>query len=391
MKLKKRGLDSLKGNIGGSLKENISGNLKENISGMDMKFLVMVYALLAFGLIMVLSASSPIAYASKSTGYDSFYYFKKQLLWAVIGTAGLFGFANYDYRKLKKYAWLCYGGNILVLLVVLAVGKEVNGAKRWLQIGGFSFQPTEFSKALVIVFYAYLLSETYKKIGKLKVLFIYGVLLAVVAALIMLQPHMSCTILIISSVAVMLFVAGMKWSHISVIGLLGTAGAIVLAMTSDYRRARMLTFLEPFKDIQGDGWQIVQSLYAIGSGGILGAGLGQSRQKFMNIPEPQNDFIFSILAEELGILGCILVIVMFIYLIYRGIKIALNAPDLFGKLLASGIMGLIAIQVFINIAVVTSTMPVTGMPLPFFSYGGTALAVTMWEMGIVLSISRYKE
>jgi len=160
---------------------------------------------------------------------------------------------------------------------------------------------------------------------------------------------------------------------------------------SDYRRERMLTFLDPFKDIQDEGWQIVQSLYAVGSGGIFGAGLGQSRQKYMNIPEPQNDFIFSIVAEELGFFGCIIVILMFIYLIYRGIKIALKAPDMFGKLLVSGIVGLIAIQTFINIAVVISFMPVTGMPLPFFSYGGTALMMTLIEMGIVLNVSKYSE
>ena len=163
-------------------------------------------------------------------------------------------------------------------------------------------------------------------------------------------------------------------------------GMIIMA---PYRLARVTTFLDPFQDIQGSGWQIVQSLYAIGSGGIFGAGLGQSRQKYMNIPEPQNDFIFSILAEEFGLIGAILVSIMFIFLIVRGIKIALNAPDLFGTLLATGIVAMIAIQAVVNIAVVTSSMPVTGMPLPFFSYGGTALAITMAEMGIVLNISRH--
>ena len=365
--------------------------LKKAVLQIDLQFLVMVYALLAFGLIMILSASSPIAYASKSTNYNSFYYFKKQLVWAIIGTVGLISASFYDYRKLKKYAWHIYALNIVLLVGVLIIGKSVNGAKRWLQIGGFSFQPTEFTKVIIIIFYAYFISETYKLIGKIRTLIIYGFLLGIVAVLIMLQPHMSCTILVVASVGIMMFVAGMKWWHIGVLGISGAFGAFVLAMTSEYRRARMLTFLDPFKDIQGDGWQIVQSLYAIGSGGVLGAGLGQSRQKFMNIPEPQNDFICSIWAEELGLLGCILVILMFSYLIFRGIKIALKAPDMFGKLLASGIIGLVAIQTIINIAVVTSTMPVTGMPLPFFSYGGTALAVTMTEMGIVLNISRHSE
>lgn len=362
--------------------------LKKNMTGIDLKFLVMVYALLAFGLIMVLSASSPIAYAEEN---DSFFYFKKQLLWAVIGTGGLLFMANFDYRKLKKLAWPLYILNIVILLLVLVAGSESNGAKRWLQFGGFRFQPTELTKIIIIVFYAALLSETYKYIGKIRMLLIYAVFLGITAVLIMLQPHMSCTILIIATVGIMLFAAGLKWWHIFTLGIFAGAGAFFLAMTSDYRRARMLTFLNPFTDIQGDGWQIVQSLYAIGSGGIFGAGLGQSRQKYMNIPEPQNDFIFAIIAEELGLLGCILVIVMFAYLIYRGIKIAVKAPDLFGKILVIGIIGLVAIQAVINIAVVTSTMPVTGMPLPFFSYGGTALAVTMAEMGIVLNVSKHSE
>lgn len=365
--------------------------LKKNMTGIDLQFLVMIYALLAFGLIMVLSASSPIAFARKSTNNDSFFYFKKQLIWAIIGSVGLVVMANFDYRKLKQFAWPLYVFNIVLLLIVLFFGDSVNGAKRWLRFGGFSFQPTEFTKIIMIIFYAALLSETYKLVGKLKTLFVYAVFLGVVAFLIMLQPHMSCTILIIASVGIMLFVAGLKWSHIITLGSLAGVGAFFLAMTSEYRRARMLTFIDPFKDIRGDGWQIVQSIYAIASGGIFGSGLGQSRQKYMNIPEPQNDFIFSILAEELGILGCILVIIMFAYLIYRGIKIAIKAPDAFGKFLVSGIVGLVAIQFLINVAVVTSTMPVTGMPLPFFSYGGTALAVTMTEMGIVLNVSKYSE
>lgn len=360
-----------------------------NLKKIDLKFLVMVYTLLVFGLIMVFSASSPMSYAANE--HDSFYYLKKQLIWAIMGTFMLcFGVAV-DYRSYKKFALGAYVFNLVLLLAVLVVGVDAKGAKRWLAIGNFTFQPTEFSKIFMIVFYAWLLSETYKQIGKLKTLGIYAVFLAIVAALIMKQPHMSCTILIVASVGIMLFVAGLKWKHIIICVSAGSVGTFFLAMSSAYRRARMLTFLNPFEDIKGDGWQIVQSLYAIGSGGIFGSGIGQSRQKYYNIPEPQNDFIFSIISEELGLLGGILVILMFVYLIYRGIKIALNAPDMFGKLLASGIVGLAAIQAVINIAVVTSTMPVTGMALPFFSYGGTALMVTLWEMGIVLNISAHSK
>ncbi len=366
-------------------------SLKKNMQGIDLKFLTMVYALLAFGLVMVLSASSPIAYASKSSNNDSFFYFKKQLIWAVIGTAGLIFTANFDYRRYKKYSWPLYIINIVMLVIVLIAGSTVNGSKRWIQLGGFSFQPTEFTKIIMIIFFANLISETYKMMGKIKTLLVYAAFLAVVAVLIMLQPHMSCTILIVASVGIMMFVAGLKWRYIFTLLGAGGAGIVFLAMISDYRRARMLTFLNPFQDIRGDGWQVVQSIYAIASGGIFGSGLGQSRQKYMNIPEPQNDFIFSILAEELGMLGAVLVMVMFIYLIYRGIKIAVKAPDLFGKLLVMGIIGLVAVQTIVNVAVVTSSLPVTGMPLPFFSYGGTALAVTMTEMGIVLNVSKQSE
>ena len=176
-----------------------------------------------------------------------------------------------------------------------------------------------------------------------------------------------------------------------ILGLAAVPVLVFAIVQAPYRLARVTTFLDPFADIQGEGWQIVQSLYAIGSGGIFGAGIGQSRQKFMNIPEPQNDFIFSILAEEFGLLGAILVSLMFIFLIARGVKIALKAPDLFGALLTTGIITMIAIQALVNIAVVTSSIPVTGMPLPFFSYGGTALAITMAEMGIVLNVSRHSK
>lgn len=364
-------------------------DLKKNMVKIDLKFLVMVYTLLIFGLIMVFSASSPMSYAANE--HDSFYYLKKQLIWAFFGTLGLLVTVSVDYRKYKKWAVIGYVFNLVLLLAVLVAGTDAKGAKRWLSLGGFTFQPTEVTKILMIIFYAYLLSETYKYIGKLRTLGVYALFLGIVAFLIMKQPHMSCTILVVASVGIMLFVAGLKWRHIIFCVSAGGIGAFFLAMSSDYRRARMLTFLNPFEDIRGDGWQIVQSLYAIGSGGIFGAGIGQSRQKYFNIPEPQNDFIFSIIAEELGLFGGILVVLMFVYLIYRGIKIALSAPDMFGKLLVSGIVGLIAIQAVINIAVVTSTMPVTGMALPFFSYGGTALAVTLAEMGIVLNVSAHGE
>lgn len=359
---------------------------------MDYQFLGIVIVLLAFGLIMILSASSPVAYASSATNNDSFYYFKKQLIWAILGGIAMVVTSSYDYQKLKKWGNLALGGSFLLLILVLipGIGVVVNEARRWIQLGPINFQPSEIAKFGIVLFMAVSLSKNYKTLESFSGLMCYLVILGVIAGVIMLEPHFSCTMLILSSAAIMLFVAGARWKHIGLLALPALAGIVILVVSAPYRLARVTTFLDPFKDIKGEGWQIVQSLYAIGSGGIFGAGIGQSRQKYLNIPEPQNDFIFSIICEELGLFGAILVIALFAFLIYRGIKIALNAPDLFGTLLVVGIISLIAIQALVNIAVVTSSMPVTGMPLPFFSYGGTALAITMAEMGVVLNVSKHK-
>ena len=368
-------------------------NIKNTVKSVDKQFLAIIYILLAFGLLMVFSASSPIAFASSATNHDSFYYLKKQLLWAVFGSVAMFITANYDYKKLKNWAVTIFAISIILLLLVLVpgIGRKINDARRWIYIGPINFQPSEVAKIATIIFFSYSLSINYKELSKFTVFILYVGIIGVMALIIMMEPHFSCTMLIAVTACVMLFVAGANLWHFVALGACALPAIIMMVAMAPYRLARVTTFLDPFKDIQGEGWQIVQSLYAIGSGGLFGAGLGQSRQKYMNIPEPQNDFIFSILAEEFGLLGAILVALMFIFLIIRGIKIALNAPDLFGTLLATGIVSMIAIQAVVNIAVVTSSMPVTGMPLPFFSYGGTALAITMAEMGIVLNISRHSK
>lgn len=361
--------------------------------GIDTQFLVAVYILLAFGLLMVLSASSPIAYASEATNHDSFFYFKKQLMWAILGSVGMFITANYDYKKLQKWAFpaLCISVFLLLLVLVPSIGRKINDARRWIYIGPINFQPSEVAKIAMIVFFSYSLSKNYKELKNLGVFLMYIAIIGVVAVIIMMEPHFSCTMLIVATCMILLYVAGARFVHFLLLGLPVLPVLVLVVIKSPYRLARVLSFLDPFKDIQGSGWQVVQSLYAIGSGGIFGAGLGQSRQKFLNIPEPQNDFIFSILAEEFGLLGAILVSLMFVFLIIRGVQIALKAPDLFGTLLTTGIISLIAIQALVNIAVVTSSIPVTGMPLPFFSYGGTALAITMTEMGIILNVSKHSK
>ncbi len=366
---------------------------KLKAGSMDFQFLGVVIVLLSFGLIMILSASSPVAYASSSTNHDSFFYFKKQLMWAIIGGVAMFVAANYDYRKLKKWSKLALFGSLglLILVLIPGIGVVVNDARRWIQIGPINFQPSEVAKFGVVLFMATNLAQNYKILKRFGGLMFYLVILGIFAGVIMLEPHFSCTMLILSSAAIMLFVAGARWKHILGLAVPAGIGVVALVASAPYRLQRVTTFLDPFKDIQGEGWQIVQSLYAIGSGGIFGAGIGQSRQKYLNIPEPQNDFIFSIICEELGLFGAILVIALFAFLIYRGVKIALDAPDLFGTLLTVGIISLIAMQALVNIAVVTSSIPVTGMPLPFFSYGGTALAITMAEMGVVLNVSKHKK
>lgn len=365
---------------------------KNRAGSMDYQFLGVVVVLLAFGLIMVLSASSPVAYASSLTGNNSFYYFNKQLMWALIGAFFMAVTANYDYHKLMKWSNIALFGSLALLVLVLTpLGVVVNEAKRWIKLGTLTFQPSEVAKFGVVLFMATSLSKNYKILKNFGGLMFYLVILGIFAGVIMLEPHFSCTMLILSSAAIMLFVAGARWKHILTLAVPAGVGVVALIVAAPYRLQRVTTFLDPFKNIRGDGWQIVQSLYAIGSGGIFGAGIGQSRQKYLNIPEPQNDFIFSIICEELGLFGAILVIALFVFLIYRGIKIALSAKDLFGTLLTVGIISLIAIQALVNIAVVTSSIPVTGMPLPFFSYGGTALAITMAEMGVVLNVSRHKK
>ncbi|MBO5136127.1 MAG: putative lipid II flippase FtsW [Clostridia bacterium] len=363
--------------------KRIVGKIKET----DLQFLALVYTLLTFGLIMVLSASSPSAFTYHD---NSFYFFNRQLLWAIIGSAGMFAVSMIDYRLYRKHIMKIVLGALFLIIIVLipGIGQVINGARRWIKIGPISFQADEFAKIMIIIFLANAISTHPDRIKKMKYVATYFICACVVAGIVILEPHKSCAIVIVMVSAIMLYVGGADIKKILPAGLVIAGILFVVIMLSEYSRERILSFLDPFKDIQGDGWQVVQSLYAIGSGGILGVGPGKSRQKYLNIPEPQNDFIFSIIAEELGLFGGLLVMVLFSLLIIRGIKIAFNAPDMFGSLLVVGFMALIAVQVIINIAVVTASMPCTGMPLPFFSYGGTSLAITMGTMGIVLNVAR---
>ncbi|MEG1441066.1 MAG: putative lipid II flippase FtsW [Oscillospiraceae bacterium] len=353
----------------------------------DYPFLTVVCVLLAFGLMMLFSASTARAYSNFG---DSLWYFKKQLGGLLIGTLGMYVMSIFDYKRIAKcsIAILVLSLVLLGMVLVPGLGTTAGGATRWL----FGFQPSEVAKIAVIIFFASSLVTYQDNLGHFVKGFLpYIGVLGLFVLLLAAEPHFSCIVLISCTAMLILFVGGAKIKNFFYIGIPALVGACAMVFTSEYRLARVMSFLNPFADAAGDGWQIVQSLYAIGSGGIFGVGLGQSRQKYMSLPEPQNDFIFSVLAEELGLLGAIIVIGLFIYLAFRGIKIAAKAPDLFGTLLVTGIIGIVAFQALINIAVVTSSIPVTGMPLPFFSFGSTALTITMTEMGIVLNVSRQSQ
>lgn len=338
---------------------------------------------------MVMSASSESARNASYTGGDAYYFIKRQLVWAAISIVAMFFFSKFDYHKLVEWSGIFIVVTLVLLLLVLIAGSEANGGQRWLKIGPVQFQPSEVAKVSLILYLAGSITKNKKYIttftrGLLPNLIVIGI----TALLLIVQPHFSATVLIVAVGVIMLFVGGVNWKHLVTLAIPVVSLGFLLVMTSDYRRARVLSFLDPFADPLGDGYQVIQSLYAIGSGGLFGLGLGQSRQKFLYIPEPQNDFIFSIWCEEFGFVGAFVVILMFAFLVYRGIKIAMNARDKQGSLVAIGIISLIALQVIMNIAVVTSAMPVTGISLPFFSYGGTALLIIMSCMGIMLNISK---
>ena len=346
----------------------------------DYTLLMTILLLLALGLIMVLSASSP---TSLSESGNSYKYFIKQMIFAILGLVCMYMISKIDYRFYRKFYKIAYILSLVLFILVLVIGKKINGARRWIYLTDtLSFQPSELVKFLMIIFFAAVLTKNRKELGK----FIKGwgkhlAFLIPIIGLLLLQPHFSASIVIIGICVVMMIIAGCKPLQIILPGVgVGVPAIIALIIFEPYRLSRVTTFLNPWSDELGEGWQVIQSLYAIGSGGIFGVGLGQSKQKYLYLPEPQNDFIFSVLAEELGFVGCVFVIILFAILIWRGILIAMKAPDMFGSLVAVGITALIGIQVMINIAVVTSSMPATGMPLPFFSYGGTALFILLCEM-----------
>lgn len=354
----------------------------------DFVLFSVILLLLAIGVIMVYSASSYISIYKEK---DSMHYLKRQLVWAVLGITSMFVGMSIDYHKYKRYTVALLIVCIPMLIAVFFF-PGVNGAQRWIYIGPAQLQPSEIVKYAIVFYLAKSLDFKGEKVKD----FFYGVFPYLLvsgfyAGMILLEKNMSIASVIMIVTLIVLFVGGARAFHLfGIVTPALTALALFFIYSSDYRRARMLNFLNPWQDPAGNGYQLIQSLLALGSGKILGLGLGQSRQKAYYMPEPHNDFIFSIIGEELGLVGCIFIITLFLVFIWRGIKVALEAKDTYGTLLATGITSIIAVQAMVNIAVVTGSMPVTGVPLPFISYGGSSLLFNMIAMGVLLNISRQK-
>ncbi len=363
-------------------------NIKAQRGVVDSTFLVLIFIVLTCGLIMMFSAS--YAYAYYYYG-NSFYFITRQLLFAGIGIAAMFFISFIDYHILHRFALPIMAVSIVLLVAVLFT-PEVKGVHRWINLGFTTFQPSEIAKFAVVVLFAHFISIYYAKMHTFK----YGILpfvvvLGVIAGLLLLAPHLSATLLICALGAIMMFVGGsnLKW-----FGLAAVAGVLIIGLLAtnedviSYATIRFDYWLDPLSDAQGYGYQTLQSLYSIASGGLLGLGIGQSRQKYLYLPEPQNDFVFAIVCEELGFVGAVFIIILFALLIWRGFVIAAKAKDRFGSMLAVGLTAQLGLQVILNIAVVTNTIPNTGISMPFFSYGGTALVMLLGQMGVILSVSR---
>jgi cell division protein FtsW len=357
----------------------------------DIPFMLVTLLLLAIGVVMVLSASYASAYydVSKETGGNPTYYFARQLVFALLGVGAMYIASRFPLSFYHKFSFLVLGISIVLLMAVLVVGTKSNGARRWILIAGQSIQPSEIAKIGIILSFSTLVCRYKNLMGTFKYGVVpFAVILAIVVGLLFLEPHLSASIIIIALGAIMMFIGGARLFWF-VGGLVGVGGLFAIAVTLlQYSSERISAWRDPFADTGDTGYQIVQSLYAIGSGGLFGLGLGQSRQKYLYLPEEHNDFIFSVICEELGFIGATLILALFAVLVIRGYWIALHARDRYSFLVCTGVTSLLAIQVILNVAVCTNLVPCTGISLPFFSYGGSALLMQMAEMGIILSVSR---
>ena len=356
----------------------------------DTWLFIAVTCLVAIGLVMIFSASSAQAYADHG---DTAYYVKRQALYLVVGLVLAYCAYRIDYRKLRPFApyalLLCIAG--LLTVFVPHVGMTVSGARRWIGAGAFSLQPSEFAKLGLVIYLAAALANRGDRITSLtKGLGPLCVPVFLTAMLVLIEPDIGTSSLLIFTAFAMFFAAGARIEHLLMVIAVTVPPAALAIMSSPYKRARIFAFLHPFKDPQNTGFHIVQSLLALGSGGLFGVGLGESRAKFFYLPEQYTDFIFSVLGEELGLIGTVAVLILFGTLAYRSIRIAIAAPDRFGFFLATGCAALIVIQAFVNIAVVTSSWPVTGVPLPFISFGGSSLIVSLIAVALIINVGRHR-
>ena len=363
--------------------------VRQRRGSIDLPFAALTLLLLTIGVVMVLSASYARAYYSAATGHNAAYYFMRQLGFALAGVGAMYALSLFPMQFYRRMSFLVLAAAAGLLALVPVIGVSQGDAKRWISLGFTTFQPSEIAKIGIILYFAALICKFKGRMRTVRygILPFAGVLLVVVALLVM-EPHFSAAIIIIAIGAVMLFLGGVRLYWF--VGALVAAGAALgVVMTFfPYASSRISTWLDPFANTSGNGYQIVQSLYAIGSGGLFGLGLGQGRQKYLYLPEEHNDFIFPVVCEELGFVGAIAILILFALLVVRGYWLALHMRDRYSFLVTAGITTLLAIQVFLNVAVVTNLVPCTGISLPFFSYGGTALLIQLAEMGIVLSASR---
>ena len=365
-------------------------NFIKSNNGGDLVIVLLVLILCIFGIIMVFSASY---YTSINESGSPYAYLRRQLMWFAIGLAAMIVLSRIDYHFWLRFSFLFYVAGILLLLALFipGVGIEINGATRWIGVGPITIMPGEIAKITLIFYLSGILAKSPGLLREIPGLIAVVAAAGIYAALILKQPNMSTAATVIFIAGGMMLVAGAKIWQLIILAGLGFAGGVALIFSSEYRHDRFLSFLDPFADSLGNGFQAVQSLLALGTGGFLGQGLGKSVQKYLYLPEPQNDFITAIIGEEIGFIGLIALMFVSVLLIWRGCKAAMNAPDFYGMMLASGISIMIGVQVCINIAVVTSSMPPTGVILPFVSYGGNALMLLMGLMGILWNVTKQSE
>ena len=355
----------------------------------DFILFIIVLLLLTFGIVMVYSAS----YVSAQVTYaDGAHFFKRQLVWALLGILAMIVVMKIDYRLYYKWGYYLFGLAVLllILLFVPGVGITIKDATRWIGFGSLTFQPSEIAKLGMVIFLAKYLVDNQNQIkyffkGFVPPLLVVGF----ICQLIIKQPDLGTAVTIAATAFVLLLVGGARFTHLGFLAVLGSGLVVMAIKMASYRMKRITAFLDPWSDPLGDGFQTIQSLLAVGSGRIFGTGLGHGRQKFLYLPEQQTDFIFAVLAEEMGFLGASFVVLLFLAFAWRGLRIAIKAPDFFGALLATGITAMVVVQAAINIGVVTGSLPVTGITLPFISYGGSSLTLNLLGIGILLNISRY--